>query len=215
MKWSFLPQGDDKPHYLVVNADESEPGTCKDVPLMMANPQVLIEGVAITAYAIRAKHAFIYVRGEVLHVVRRLRNAVEEAYAAGYLGENILGKGFDLDVIVHAGAGAYICGEESALLTSLEGFRGLPRLRPPFPAVAGLYACPTVINNVESIASVPSIVAERRGLVRRPRHREVQGLRHLLAVRARHHAGPVRGAARHHAARAARPGAAGSGPGTG
>src|SRR5689334_13132821 len=159
VKWSFLPQGDGKPHYLVVNADESEPGTCKDVPLMMADPQVLIEGVAITAYAIRAKHAFIYVRGEVLHVVRRLRHAVEEAYAAGYLGENILGKGFDLDVIVHAGAGAYICGEESALLTSLEGFRGLPRLRPPFPAVAGLYACPTVINNVESIASVPSIVA--------------------------------------------------------
>ena len=159
VKWSFLPQGDGKPHYLVVNADESEPGTCKDVPLMMADPQVLIEGVAITAYAIRAKHAFIYVRGEVLHVVRRLRHAVEEAYAAGYLGQNILGTGFDLDVIVHAGAGAYICGEESALLTSLEGFRGLPRLRPPFPAVAGLYACPTVINNVESIASVPSIVA--------------------------------------------------------
>src|SRR5437899_2634154 len=159
VKWSFLPQGDGKPHYLVVNADESEPGTCKDIPLMMANPQVLVEGVAITAFAIRAKHAFIYVRGEVLHVVRRLRHAVEEAYAAGYLGQDILGTGFDLDVIVHAGAGAYICGEESALLTSLEGFRGLPRLRPPFPAVAGLYACPTVINNVESIASVPSIVA--------------------------------------------------------
>ena len=159
VKWSFLPQGDGKPHYLVVNADESEPGTCKDVPLMMADPQVLIEGVAITAYAIRAKHAFIYVRGEVLHVVRRLRHAVAEAYAAGYLGQDILGTGFDLDVIVHAGAGAYICGEESALLTSLEGYRGLPRLRPPFPAVAGLYACPTVINNVESIASVPSIVA--------------------------------------------------------
>ncbi len=159
VKWSFLPQGDGKPHYLVVNADESEPGTCKDIPLMMANPQVLVEGVAITAFAIRAKHAFIYVRGEVLHVVRRLRHAVEEAYAAGYLGQDILGTGFDLDVIVHAGAGAYICGEESALLTSLEGFRGLPRLRPPFPAIAGLYACPTVINNVESIASVPSIVA--------------------------------------------------------
>jgi NADH-quinone oxidoreductase subunit F len=158
VKWSFLPQGDGKPHYLVVNADESEPGTCKDVPLMLANPHVLIEGAAIAAYAIRAKHAFIYVRGEVLHVVRRLRHAVEEAYAAGFLGENILGSGFDLDVIVHAGAGAYICGEESALLTSLEGYRGLPRLRPPFPAVEGLYASPTDINNVESIASVPSIV---------------------------------------------------------
>jgi NADH-quinone oxidoreductase subunit F len=159
VKWSFLPQGDAKPHYLVVNADESEPGTCKDVPLMMANPHALIEGAAITAYAIRAKHAFIYVRGEVLQVVRRLRHAVEEAYAAGYLGTDILGSGFDLEVIVHAGAGAYICGEESALLTSLEGYRGLPRLRPPFPAIEGLYACPTVINNVESIASVPSIVA--------------------------------------------------------
>jgi NADH-quinone oxidoreductase subunit F len=159
VKWGFLPQGDAKPHYLVVNADESEPGTCKDVPLMMANPHLLIEGAAITAYAIRAKHAFIYVRGEVLHVVRRLRHAVEEAYAAGYLGTDILGSGFDLEVIVHAGAGAYICGEESALLTSLEGYRGLPRLRPPFPAIEGLYACPTVINNVESIASVPSIVA--------------------------------------------------------
>jgi NADH-quinone oxidoreductase subunit F len=158
VKWSFLPQGDEKPHYLVVNADESEPGTCKDIPLMMANPQELIEGVAITSYAIRAKHAFIYVRGEVLHVIRRLRHAVEEAYIAGMLGENILGSGFDLDVVVHAGAGAYICGEESALLTSLEGYRGLPRLRPPFPAVAGLYACPTVINNAESIASVPSII---------------------------------------------------------
>jgi NADH-quinone oxidoreductase subunit F len=158
VKWSFLPQGDGKPHYLVVNADESEPGTCKDIPLMMANPHVLIEGAVITSYAIRAKHAFIYVRGEVLHVVRRLRHAVAEAYEAGLLGENILGSGFDLDLVIHAGAGAYICGEESALLTSLEGYRGLPRLRPPFPAVEGLYACPTVINNVESIASVPSII---------------------------------------------------------
>ena len=123
LKWGFIPQNDGKPHYLVVNADESEPGTCKDIPLMMANPQVLIEGVAITAYAIRAKHAFIYVRGEVLHVVRRLRHAVEEAYAAGYLGQDILGTGFDLDVVIHAGAGAYICGEETALLSSLEGQR--------------------------------------------------------------------------------------------
>ncbi len=159
VKWSFLPPGGDKPHYLVINADESEPGACKDVPLMMADPQLLIEGAVITSYAIKAHHAFIYVRGEVLHVVRRLRHAVQEAYAAGYLGRDILGSGFDLDIIVHAGAGAYICGEETALLTSLEGYRGLPRLKPPFPAVAGLYASPTVINNVESIASVPSIVA--------------------------------------------------------
>ena len=158
MKWGFIPQGDGKPHYLVVNADESEPGTCKDIPLMMATPHTLVEGVILTCYAIRASHAFIYVRGEVLHVVRRLQRAVQEAYLAGHLGTNIHGSGFDLEVIVHAGAGAYICGEETALLDSLEGRRGQPRLRPPFPAIAGLYAAPTVINNVESIASVPSIV---------------------------------------------------------
>ena len=160
VKWSFIPQGDGKPHYLTVNADESEPGTCKDIPLMMATPHTLIEGIVIACYAIRASHAFIYVRGEVLHVVRRLQLAVAEAYEAGYLGTDILGTGFNLDVVVHAGAGAYICGEETALLTSLEGYRGLPRNRPPFPAVEGLYACPTVINNVESIASVPSIITD-------------------------------------------------------
>ncbi|BCK55656.1 NADH-quinone oxidoreductase subunit NuoF [Nocardia wallacei] len=163
MKWGFIPQGPGpdgttKPHYLVVNADESEPGTCKDIPLMLATPHVLVEGVIIAAYAIRASHAFIYVRGEVLPVLRRLRAAVREAYDAGYLGHDILGSGYDLELIVHAGAGAYICGEETALLDSLEGRRGQPRLRPPFPAVAGLYACPTVVNNVESIASVPPII---------------------------------------------------------
>lgn len=160
MKWSFIPQDNPKPKYLVVNADESEPGTCKDIPLMLASPHTLVEGVIIASRAINAEKAFIYVRGEVLHVIRRLRAAVREAYEAGYLGENILGSGQKLDVVVHAGAGAYICGEETALLDSLEGRRGQPRLRPPFPAVAGLYACPTVINNVESIASVPSIVSE-------------------------------------------------------
>jgi NADH-quinone oxidoreductase subunit F len=158
VKWGFIPQGDGKPHYLVVNADESEPGTCKDVPLMLATPHILVEGAIITAYAIRAAQAFIYVRGEVLHVVRRVQQAVQEAYEAGYAGKDILGSGYDLEIIVHAGAGAYICGEETALLDSLEGYRGQPRLKPPFPAVAGLYACPTVVNNVESIASVPSIV---------------------------------------------------------
>jgi NADH-quinone oxidoreductase subunit F len=158
VKWGFIPQGDGKPHYLVVNADESEPGTCKDIPLMLATPQALVEGAIIAAYAIRANRAFIYVRGEVLHVIRRVHHAVAEAYAAGYLGENILGSGFDLDVTVHAGAGAYECGEETALLDSLEGLRGQPRLKPPFPAIAGLYACPTVVNNVESIASVPYIL---------------------------------------------------------
>ena len=158
VKWGFIPQGDGKPHYLVVNADESEPGTCKDIPLMLATPQALVEGAIIAAYAIRANRAFIYVRGEVLHVIRRVHHAVAEAYAAGYLGEDILGSGFDLEVTVHAGAGAYECGEETALLDSLEGFRGQPRLKPPFPAIAGLYACPTVVNNVESIASVPYIL---------------------------------------------------------
>jgi NADH-quinone oxidoreductase subunit F len=158
MKWGFVPQNDGKPHYLVVNADESEPGACKDIPLMMANPHSLIEGVAITSYAIRASQAFIYIRGEVPHVTRRVRNAVKEAYAAGLLGKNIKGSNFDLDVIVHSGAGAYICGEETALLDSLEGLRGQPRLKPPFPAVAGLYAAPTVINNAETIANIPYIV---------------------------------------------------------
>jgi NADH-quinone oxidoreductase subunit F len=163
MKWGFIPQDNPRPKYLVVNADESEPGTCKDIPLMMASPHTLIEGVIISSYAIRANHAFIYVRGEVLHVVRRLQRAVQEAYLAGHLGKNIHGSGYDLDLVVHAGAGAYICGEETALLDSLEGRRGQPRLRPPFPAVAGLYASPTVINNVESIASVPSIIEHGSG----------------------------------------------------
>ncbi|CAN3982352.1 NADH-quinone oxidoreductase subunit NuoF [Kitasatospora purpeofusca] len=159
LKWQFIPQNDGKPHYLVVNADESEPGTCKDIPLLFANPHSLIEGMIIASYAIRCDHAFIYLRGEVVPVLRRLQAAVAEAYEAGLLGRNILGSGLDLDITVHAGAGAYICGEETALLDSLEGRRGQPRLRPPFPAIAGLYACPTVVNNVESIASVPPILA--------------------------------------------------------
>jgi NADH-quinone oxidoreductase subunit F len=158
LKWSFVPQGDDKPHYLVVNADESEPGACKDVPMMMVSPHALLEGIVIASYAIRAHHAFIYVRGEVPFVIRRMRQAVDEARAAGLIGRDILGSGFDLEVVVHAGAGAYICGEETALLDSLEGYRGQPRLKPPFPAVAGLYAAPTVVNNVETIVNVPYIV---------------------------------------------------------
>jgi NADH-quinone oxidoreductase subunit F len=163
VKWGFIPQGDGKPHYLVVNADESEPGTCKDIPTMLATPHALIEGAIIASYAIRADRAFIYVRGEVLHVIRRLHHAVAEAYEAGYLGADVLGSGFSLDITVHAGAGAYECGEETALLDSLEGYRGQPRLKPPFPAIAGLYACPTVVNNVESIASVPYIIAKSAG----------------------------------------------------
>ena len=158
MKWSFVPKDNPNPKYLVVNADESEPGTCKDMPLLLASPHTLVEGMIIASYAIDCHTAFVYLRGEVLHVIRRMQQAVQEAYDAGYLGTNILGSGYDLDIVVHAGAGAYICGEETALLDSLEGRRGQPRLRPPFPAVAGLYASPTVINNVESISSVPAIV---------------------------------------------------------
>lgn len=149
LKWSFLPPDDGLPRYLVVNADESEPGTCKDIPTIMANPHVLIEGIAITSRAINCHHAFVYLRGEVVHVYRRLMAAVKEATEAGLLG--------DLRITAHAGAGAYICGEETALLDSLEGYRGHPRLKPPFPAVAGLYARPTVINNVESISQVTGI----------------------------------------------------------
>ena len=160
MKWGFIPQGDNKDHYLVVNADESEPGTCKDMPLLLANPHVLVEGMIIASYAIRAKYAFVYIRGEVTHVVRRVQQAVEDAYKAGFLGKNIFGSGVDLELVVHVGAGAYICGEETALLDSLEGFRGQPRLRPPFPAIAGLYARPTVVNNVESISSIPAIIGK-------------------------------------------------------
>ena len=161
LKWSFLPKPDGGPRYLVVNADESEPGTCKDIPLMMANPHVLIEGMAITLLAMEGEHGFIYLRGEVVHVYRRLLAAVREAEQAGLLGEGVgPNKDKNLRITVHAGAGAYICGEETALLDSLEGRRGQPRLKPPFPAVAGLYARPTVVNNVESIASVPRILTD-------------------------------------------------------
>jgi len=158
MKWSFVPQNDGKPHYLVVNADESEPGACKDVPMMMANPHSLVEGVIIASYAIRANHAFIYIRGEVPEAIRRVWRAVHEAREAGLLGTNIQGSGFNLEIVVHSGAGAYICGEETALLNSLEGLRGQPRLKPPFPATHGLYASPTVVNNVETIVNIPFIV---------------------------------------------------------
>ncbi|MGN6609876.1 MAG: NADH-quinone oxidoreductase subunit F, partial [Jatrophihabitans sp.] len=140
MKWSFIPQGDGKPHYVVVNADEGEPGTCRDLPLMMNDPHALVEGIIIACYAVRAERAFIYIRGEAVHALRRVVAAVQEARARGYLGSNVLGSGANVDITVHAGAGAYICGEETALLDSLEGYRGQPRLKPPFPAVAGLYA---------------------------------------------------------------------------
>jgi NADH-quinone oxidoreductase subunit F len=158
MKWSFLPKENPKPRYLCVNCDESEPGTFKDRMIMELNPHQLVEGVIITSYATKVHHAFIYVRGELAKSGRQVERAVREAYAAGFVGKNILGSGYDLEITVSRGAGAYICGEESALLESLEGKRGYPRLKPPFPAVVGLYGGPTVINNCETVATVPAVV---------------------------------------------------------
>ena len=157
VKWGFLASA--TPRYLVINGDESEPGTFKDRQLLERDPHQLIEGIVISSFALDVHHAFIYIRGEYPKAARRVQQAVEEAYAAGYLGKDILGSGFDLDVTVHLGAGAYICGEETALLNSLEGKRGEPRIKPPFPAVAGLYARPTIVNNVETIANVPWILS--------------------------------------------------------
>ncbi|HEX8351220.1 MAG TPA: NADH-quinone oxidoreductase subunit NuoF [Hymenobacter sp.] len=158
MKWSFLAKPEGVPRYLVCNADESEPGTFKDRQLMSKLPHLLIEGMITGSYALGANTSYIYIRGELLYVLRILEKAIAEAYANGFLGKNILGSGYDLDLHVHPGGGAYICGEETALLESLEGKRGNPRNKPPFPAVQGLYARPTVVNNVESIAAVPIIV---------------------------------------------------------
>ncbi|MDF7809811.1 NADH-quinone oxidoreductase subunit NuoF [Hymenobacter sp. YC55] len=158
MKWSFLAKPEGVPRYLVCNADESEPGTFKDRQLMSKLPHLLVEGMITSSYALGANTSYIYIRGELLYVLRILEKAIAEAYAAGFLGKNILGSGYDLDLHVHPGGGAYICGEETALLESLEGKRGNPRNKPPFPAVQGLYARPTVVNNVESIAAVVPII---------------------------------------------------------
>lgn len=158
MKWSFLAKPAGVPRYLVCNADESEPGTFKDRYLMEKIPHSLVEGMITSSYALGANAAYIYIRGEYFYVLRILEKAIAEAYANGFLGKNILGSGYDLDLYVHPGAGAYICGEETALLESLEGKRGNPRIKPPFPAIAGLYGCPTVVNNVETIAAVVPIV---------------------------------------------------------
>jgi len=156
-KWSFVPKDTDKPKYLVVNADEGEPGTFKDRYIMERDPHALIEGMIIAAFAIGSHKAYVYIRGEYFRSAKRLQRAVDEAYAAGWLGQDIQGSGFDLDIVVHRGAGAYICGEETALLTSLEGGKGHPRLKPPFPAISGLFACPTIVNNVETLSCVPFI----------------------------------------------------------
>ena len=158
MKWSFVPKDNPKPKYLVCNADESEPGTFKDRVIIEQDPHALVEGTLIAAYAIQSHTAFIYIRGEFAFGAKILERAVEEAIAAGYIGNNIAGTGYQLDVIVHKGAGAYICGEETALLSSLEGGRGWPKLKPPFPATHGLFGCPTVVNNVETLAALPWII---------------------------------------------------------
>lgn len=158
LKWSFIPRDNPKPKYVVVNADESEPGTCKDRLLMQNDPHQLIEGCLIAARTIGCKAGYIYIRGEYRYLIEIMDKALAEAYAHGYLGKNIKGSGIDFDLYTHSGAGAYECGEESALLESLEGKRGVPRIRPPFPAVSGLYASPTVLNNVETFASVPAVL---------------------------------------------------------
>ncbi len=158
MKWNFVPKNSPKPRYLCCNADESEPGTCKDRVLMERDPHAVIEGMAIASYAIGCHLMFIYIRGEFNHCIERMEAAVKEAYAGGHLGKNIYGKAYDLDMVVHTGGGAYICGEETGLLNSLEGERGVARIRPPFPAVEGLYGCPTIVNNVETLAAVPHII---------------------------------------------------------
>ncbi len=158
VKWSFVPQDTGKPTYVVANFDESEPGTFNNREIVEREPHRFLEGVAIAAYAVQSHTAFVYCRGEFLWPGQILQDAIGDAYANGVFGESVLGSGYRLDVVLHRGAGAYICGEETALLSSLEGFRGQPRLRPPFPAVEGLYASPTVINNVETLANVPSIM---------------------------------------------------------
>ncbi len=157
LKWSFVPRSSPQPKYLVCNADESEPGTFKDRYLVEREPHMLLEGMAIACYAISSRQAFIYIRGEFAHGAQVLHRAIREAEAEGYLGKNIFGSGYDLTITVHRGAGAYICGEETGLLESLEGKRGWPRLRPPYPAIKGAFACPTVVNNVETLANLPLI----------------------------------------------------------
>jgi len=158
MKWGFVPRQSPKPKYIVVNADESEPGTCKDRLLIEYDPHQLIEGVLIAGLAVGAQQGYIYIRGEYRYLIEVMDRAIEEAYAKGILGDNVMGRGVKFNLATHSGAGAYECGEESALLESFEGKRGNPRIRPPFPAVAGAYQCPTVLNNVETYCAVPSII---------------------------------------------------------
>src|SRR6202165_2151306 len=158
MKWGFVPRNSEKPRYVVVNADESEPGTCKDRLVMEYDPHQLLEGILIAGRAIDSKKGYIYIRGEYRYLIEHMDRAIAEAYSRGYLGKNIQGTGFDFDVYTHSGAGAYECGEETALLDSLEGKRGIPRLKPPFPAVAGAWQSPTLLNNVETFSAIPAII---------------------------------------------------------
>ncbi|MDG2000585.1 MAG: NADH-quinone oxidoreductase subunit NuoF [Alphaproteobacteria bacterium] len=158
LKWSFMPKEKNKPHYIVINADESEPGTCKDREIMRNEPHKLIEGILLAGYAMQANQGFIYIRGEFVQEAIALDKAIKEAYSKGYLGKNACKSGYSFDITLHRGAGAYICGEETALLESLEGKKGQPRLKPPFPANAGLYGCPTTVSNVETVAVVPTIL---------------------------------------------------------
>lgn len=160
LKWSFVPRTSPKPKYIVINADESEPGTCKDRLLMEYDPHQLIEGILIAGLAMDAHKGYLYIRGEYRFIIEHMDRAIEEAYKRGYLGKNICGTGFDFDLYTHSGAGAYECGEETALLDSLEGKRGIPRMKPPFPAVAGAWACPTLLNNVETFATIPAIIRD-------------------------------------------------------
>ena len=161
LKWSFMPKNSDKPHYLVINADESEPGTCKDREILRNDPHLLLEGCLVAGFAIQAHACYIYIRGEYYHESSNLQKAIDEAYTANLIGKNACGSNWDFDIFLHRGAGAYICGEETALLESLEGKKGQPRLKPPFPAGAGLYGCPTTVTNVETVAVAPTIL--RRG----------------------------------------------------
>ena len=194
-KWSFLP-GDLFPRYLVINADEGEPSTFKDRMLVERDPHQLVEGIAISAFAIQCNQAFVYLRGEFALGYERLTQAIAAAKAKGFLGANILGSGFDLEIVVHRGAGAYICGEETALLESLEGERGMPRIRPPFPAIAGLYAKPTVVNNVETLSTVPAHRDDGRRGVRQARRQPLDRHAPLLRVGPREPTGQLRSRAR-------------------
>ena len=202
-KASFIPKPGEspKPIYLTVNADESEPGTFKDRELMLRIPHAVIEGIVITCHAIGADTAFIYLRGEYLEEFDVMAAALEEAKAAGYVGTNVAGSDTSVTIVIHRGAGAYICGEETALLESLEGKRGQPRSKPPFPAISGVYASPTLINNVETIATVPTVIEHGRREVRGARRRELRGDAALLALGERRERRELRARAGHAAAR--------------